>query len=143
MKHITLFIVLLSITLTVNGKTGKQIIEENGFNKSVTPKLTTAWSQNGGENSLLPIIADNMQAVTGCGATALGQLLKYWKKPNPGTGYNYYYWQQVEVPEVLFADFQTYRNDWENMLCRYKGNQDVTAFQLTAVRWLTSEWRLR
>ena len=139
MKYITLFILSLSITMTINGKTGRQIIEENGFKKSVTPMLTTEWSQNGGENSLLPIIEDNMQAVTGCGATALAQLMKYWKNPNPGNGFNYYYWQQGQEPKVLFADFQTYSYDWENMIARYKGNKDVTAEQTKAVSQLMAD----
>lgn len=139
MKQIALFILSLFLTMAVNGKTGREIIEENGFPKYVTPKLKTDWSQNGAENSLLPMIEEKMQAVTGCGATALAQLMKFWSHPTRGDGFNYYYWNKGMNPQVLFADFQTNGYEWENMLLRYKGNKDVTAEQAATVSRLMAD----
>ena len=45
MKHILPLFLSLFFTMAVNGKTGREIIEENGFPKYVTPKLKTEWSQ--------------------------------------------------------------------------------------------------
>ncbi len=139
MKRNIILLLTLFVFLQANGKTGRQIIEENGFEKSVGPLLETDWSQNGGENSLLPMVSENAQAVTGCGATAMAQLMKFWKHPEHGTGSNYYYWDEVYHPAVLHADFQHTYYDWSNMILRYKGNKSVTDTQREAVSRLMAD----
>ena len=90
-------------------KTAKDIIKENGFKSSVSPLLTTQWTKWGAENSLLPFVDENKteHAATGCGVTALGQILKFWQYPTHGIGENYYAWKNsYEVdPVILYTDY--------------------------------------
>ena len=91
MKHYLFVLVWMTICLTGYARTGREIIAENGFKASVAPMLSTEWSQDGGENSMLPYLDSDgsEQAVTGCGATALGQVLKFWEQPARGTSDNF------------------------------------------------------
>ena len=53
----------------------------------VTPLLTTTWDQSPNYNALCPTyVPDNQQAVTGCVATAMAQIMKYWGYPTRGRG---------------------------------------------------------
>ncbi len=120
----------------IQGKTNKEIIQENGFKLSVSPMLTTHWSQDGGENSMLPFVNNEhtKRAVAGCGATALAQVLNYWKYPIHGLGENYYYWHEInEMAQYLYANFQDTHYDWGNMIPIYKNNDSVTQRQKDAV----------
>ena len=47
---------------------------------AINPLLTSTWSQKGPYNQLLPMISGT-RAVAGCVATALAQVLYYWKWP--------------------------------------------------------------
>ena len=85
-------IIILLALLTVmpaSAKTGRQLIEENGLKPAVKPLLKTEWSQTKGENCLLPMLTDTKQAVTGCGATAMAQLIKFWGVPKHPSGKNF------------------------------------------------------
>lgn len=135
MKQIVLFF-LSFLHLSCDAKTGMEIIAENGFKPSVEPMLTTCWSQDGGENSMLPLVKDDIRAYTGCGATAVAQIMKYWEHPSQGIGYNYYYWEGYAGHEqVFFADFQNTYYDWENMISVYKG-KEASQQQIDAVSTL-------
>ncbi len=52
---------------------------------SVAPLLHTTWNQSPNYNSLCP-----GGSVTGCVATAMAQIMKYWNYPNNGTGTSSY-----------------------------------------------------
>lgn len=52
---------------------------------SVNPLLTTTWNQNPYYNSMCP-----NGTVTGCVATAMAQVMKYWSHPAQGTGFHSY-----------------------------------------------------
>lgn len=58
---------------------------------AVGPLCTTTWNQEPYYNSLCPFdTTDNQRALTGCVATAMAQIMKYWNYPAQGTGsYNY------------------------------------------------------
>ena len=99
--------------------------------------LQTVWSQNGGENSMLPVLSSGQRAVTGCGVTATAQLMNYWKYPAQGLGDNYYLWSLATgEQQVLDADFKSTSYDWDNMLPLYKGNSSATQQQIDAVSTL-------
>jgi len=57
---------------------------------TIGPLLTTTWNQNPYYNALCPPAAlsslSNSKAVTGCVATAMAQIMKYWNYPAKGTG---------------------------------------------------------
>ncbi len=86
---------------------------------SVSPLLTTTWNQNPYYNNLCPLnTTDNQRAVTGCVATAMAQIMKYWNYPAHGTGsysyndappnYSYNY-------GVQSANFGATTYNWGNM----------------------------
>ncbi len=62
---------------------------------AVAPLLTTTWDQfpqtgvAGNYNGLCPSNSSG-RAVTGCVATAMSQIMKFWKWPNVGNGYHTY-----------------------------------------------------
>ena len=70
-----LAILLLTFSPLCHSKDGRDIIQENGFKASVAPMLTTQWSQDGGENALLPIVNGDTRADAGCGAIAMAQVM--------------------------------------------------------------------
>lgn len=52
----------------------------------VAPLLTTRWAQEAPFNNLCPMDGSK-RSLTGCVATALAQIMKYWEWPMIGTGY--------------------------------------------------------
>ena len=50
------------------------------------PLITTEWGQGEPYNYMCPLI-NEQRTITGCVATALGQILYYWKWPAKGQGY--------------------------------------------------------
>jgi PKD repeat protein len=57
---------------------------------AIGPLCATTWNQNPYYNALCPPASlpssSNSKAVTGCVATAMGQIMKYWNYPAQGTG---------------------------------------------------------
>ncbi len=74
---------------------------------SVEPLMKTKWNQRPYVNDLCP-----GKSVTGCGATAMAQIMKYWNYPKTGTGFHSYYHETYGTLSVNFAN-TTY--DWNNM----------------------------
>ena len=81
--------------------------------QSIEPLLYTKWSQGCYYNSLLPADTNGScgHLYTGCVATAMGQVLKYYNYPKHGTGYHSYYTSYG----VLEADFENTYYNWANM----------------------------
>ena len=85
---------------------------------SVEPFLTTKWGQGYPYNALLFfIIRGNIyEFVTGCVATAMAQVMKYYEYPEKGTGsVSYIVWNYLAKMEYTFGDYY----DWSNMLDEY------------------------
>ena len=128
------------IPFALSGKTGKDIIKENGFKSYVEPLLKTKWAQyGGGENAFLPYVNDpeneSLQAKTGCGATALAQIMKYWNYPQKGRGVNSYHWEHPNTDEMFsrYVDFSESYYDWDNMIEKYFENEKCTQEEIDAV----------
>jgi len=85
---------------------GESIFSEKGI-KSVNPLLTTTWNQNPYYNYLCP-----GGSVTGCPATAMGQIMKYWNYPATGIGFHSY---NENDYGTLSANFATTTYDWASM----------------------------
>lgn len=80
----------------------------------VPPLISTRWDQECYYNAYCPEHPDGWcgHAKTGCVATAMGQVMKYWNYPEQGTGshsYNCYYYGQ------LSADFGATTYHWDEM----------------------------
>ena len=80
----------------------------NRNNRSVNPLITANWNQGGQWNNECP-----GNALVGCVAVAMGQVMYYWKHPVQGSGYSQYYDQNYGPIAVNFEDY-TY--DFDNML---------------------------
>ena len=76
----------------------------------VGPLVQTTWNQNAPYNNLCPQ-KDNTRTVTGCVATAMAQVMKYWNYPTRGIGSNSYSWNG----QTLSVDFGTTTYNWSNM----------------------------
>lgn len=134
MKKSFVFIILAIVSMaSFASSTPKEIIARNGFKEKVDPLLTTFWSQDGGENCLLPTNGATLP-VTGCGPIALAQILNFWKQPTKGKGDNFYVWYRVDPRRtIMHSDLSKSTYNWSNMLEVYKNNSNVTDAQLKEV----------
>lgn len=90
----------------------------------VAPLITTKWDQAPLYNNLCPIVSKKIksgiftdtyyreQAVTGCGATALAQVMNYWEWPQIGNSSNQY---KTNLAGTLYCNFGATEYDWGNM----------------------------
>ncbi|MCF0206418.1 MAG: C10 family peptidase, partial [Bacteroidales bacterium] len=82
--------------------------------ESVSPLLSTKWNQGRYFNTLCPEDSEGLDghAVTGCVATALGQIFNYFRYPTQGTGsYGY----DHETYGHLEVNFEEQRYDYDYM----------------------------
>lgn len=104
---------------------------------SVEPMITTQWHQREPYNLMCPIINDGIydfETVTGCVATAIAQILNYWKYPKKLMAdipaYSYVYCgEKRDVPAIAAGE----EYDWDNMLNHYNTFESVTEEQKKAV----------
>ena len=75
---------------------------------SVEPLVATHWNQGAPYNNMCP-----GGSVTGCGATAMAMVMKYWEWPRQGEGSHSYYENDYGNLSVNFAN-TIY--DWDNMV---------------------------
>ncbi|MBQ0016871.1 MAG: C10 family peptidase, partial [Bacteroidales bacterium] len=81
--------------------------------QSVAPMLTTKWNQSPYYNSLCPYSSRaHSRAVTGCVATAMSQIMRYWSHPNHGVGSHSYYCRDFGTQS---ADFENTVYQWDMM----------------------------
>ncbi len=94
-----------------NSKAGKATM-------TVAPLIQTKWNQNKYYNDLCPAVSDgpNGHAYTGCVATAMAQIMKYWSYPSTGVGSHSYTWNG----QTLNANFGATTYDWNNMADYYE-----------------------
>ncbi|WP_222165269.1 thiol protease/hemagglutinin PrtT [Edaphocola aurantiacus] len=74
----------------------------------VAPMLTTLWDQGTYYNTLCPT-----GTPTGCVATAMAQIMKFWNNPTQGTGQHTY--SSSTLGGTMSANFGTTTYDWANM----------------------------
>lgn len=106
----------------------------------VGPLIKTKWDQDTPFNHFCPGYSSN-KAYTGCVATAMAQVMKYWEWPINGTGSHSYKPLDVNNPfdewtgepnysqrytSTLSANFETTTYDWENMINDYSGSYNNT-----------------
>lgn len=83
------------------------------YNTAVGPLMTTTWGQFPYYNDLCPSLPrTGEQTVTGCVATAMGQVMKYWNWPASGVGSHQYTCPQTGSQS---ANFENAVYDWQNM----------------------------
>lgn len=83
----------------------------------VAPFVKTAWGQREPYNQLLPTQSEK-RCLTGCAATAMAQVLNYYKYPQHGTGSVTYERPDLDEKQ-LHLDLDNDYYDWDNMLPEY------------------------
>ncbi len=75
---------------------------------AVAPMIETHWNQGSDYNKYCPVV-DGVRAATGCAATAMAQVLRYWKYPKVGLPLDSYQYNDTTYScgAVVF--------DWDNM----------------------------
>lgn len=80
---------------------------------SVAPLLTSRWSQNPPYNNHCPYdAASSSHAVTGCVATAMSQVMRYWQWPEVGYSSHSYTWSSYGT---ISANFDSTYYHWDLM----------------------------
>lgn len=99
---------------------------------AVNPLLTTLWDQSPYYNELCPTnyYVSNEHTVTGCVATAMAQVMKYWNYPAHGSGYHSY---QCNFG-TQSANFAGTTYDWTHMPNQLTANSSST--QINAIATL-------
>ena len=84
---------------------------------SISPLLPTAWSQVNPYNIMLPQLQNGNHVVTGCAATSMAQVMRYWRcPPRPSQTIPEYTSSTLDfyMPALQPVDF-----DWDNMQNNY------------------------
>ncbi|MFA6570560.1 MAG: thiol protease/hemagglutinin PrtT [Bacteroidota bacterium] len=104
-------------------KSGKDI--SNKLQSAVQPLVQTKWNQAPYYNTLCPFDYNyNERTVTGCTATAMAQILKFWNYPKTGTGFHSYDHNKYGK---LSANFGSTNYDWASMPNSINSNNDAIA----------------
>ena len=82
-----------------------------GYDSIIGPLLTTTWDQEPLYNNQCPLYGET-RTVTGCVATAMAQVMKYWNWPDTGAGQHSY---STSDYGELSANFGATAYDWTNM----------------------------
>ena len=85
----------------------------------VPPLIKTVWNQWRPYNNMCPKIGDE-RCMTGCVATAMAQVMKYWEWPLRGNGFVSY--DDPSCGQTLSTNLSAHDYDWENMLDNYSGS---------------------
>lgn len=103
--------------------------------RNISPLVSTKWGQNEPYNSAIPCKAGYQAFPTGCVATAMAQIMKYWNYPTRGNGYNSYErtYNGGEFSLTFEADFGNTTYDWAHMLDTYDNNSTTTAKNAAAI----------
>lgn len=107
------------------------------ISKSMGPLLQMSWNQTKPFNNYSPLVSGgpNGRAYSGCVATAMAQIMKYYNHPQKGYGSNSYTFMMNGSPVTLSADFSQSTYRWGEMLYYYYTN-GYSATEATAVAQL-------
>ena len=99
--------------------------------KTVAPMLKTAWNQTGPFSLMTPLI-NGRHTPTGCVATAMAQVMKYWEYPKRATGTGTI--TDPSTGESVSINLGEESLDWSSMLDSY--DSTYTDEQARAVAYL-------
>jgi len=92
---------------------------------SVAPLIQTKWGQDPYVNDYCPYdYTYKENAVTGCPATAMAQIMKYWKYPQKGFGFHSY---KHDKYGTLSANFSSTYYKWDDMPNEVTSANDAVA----------------
>jgi hypothetical protein len=93
-------------------------VEAQQLPDRVEPMLTDRWHQYAPYNSLCPLDENGERCAVGCVATAMAEVMYYWRWPEQGVGY-YEYKDSLGCKQTLSARFSDHTYDWDNILDVY------------------------
>lgn len=93
---------------------------DDGLKKKVDPLLSDLWHQYYEPYTWSTPVIDSVACVAGCVATAMAQVMNFWKYPEHGYG-SHTYEDSLGCGQVLSCDFENHYYDWANMLDNYEG----------------------
>jgi hypothetical protein len=92
---------------------------------AVVPLIQTKWNQAPYYNELCPLDPEtNRRTYTGCVATAMAQIMKYWNYPANGTGFHSY---NHESYGTIPANFGSTTYNWASMPNSITGSNSAVA----------------
>ncbi len=111
---------------------GTYFLDKSNKKSSVEPLILTKWNQSPYYNNLCPLALppyynNPLKCVTGCVATAMSQIMKYWNFPTHGIGSHGYTHPSYGY---LSADFENATYDYANMpdsLSEFSSPEEVEA----------------
>lgn len=108
------YVVENNVTLTATPPT------DLDFPESVAPMLTSEWDQSTPYNNYAPQTPSS-RCLTGCVATAMAQVLNYFKSPVKGRGQRTItYPYRSKNGQKVKAEFEEHYYDWDHMLDKYR-----------------------
>jgi hypothetical protein len=113
------------------GKLSRKNVRRGASQIVVEALVKTQWDQGTPYNNLCPV-TNSKKCITGCVATAMAQVLNYWKWPEHGYGSVSYY--DDGCGQTLTQDLSKNHYDWNNMLNVY--STGYTSAQANAVATL-------
>lgn len=113
------------------GKSTGMASQAAAAREAIAPLVTTRWDQGAPFNDACPLYGTT-RTYTGCVATAMAQVMNYWKYPERGKGSISYTSATIEKKLTLNLSQRAF--DWENMKDTYYDG--YTAQQATAVAYL-------
>jgi hypothetical protein len=108
--------------VTANGLRRTAILPSSEFPSKLDPLVKTHWDQGKPYNNLCPGGNGSSSRLypTGCVATALSQVMKYYNYPMQGQGEHQYSFQPSSGDgRIIYANFGETHYDWNNMLDDY------------------------
>ena len=113
------------------GKITKSDVRRKSSKVMVQALIRTQWNQGTPYNNLCPML-NGQRCITGCVATAMAQVMKYWEWPKHGYGSMTYY--DPGCGQTLSRDFTESEYDWDNMREKYSsGTSDGDAWPVATL----------
>ena len=90
--------------------------------QAIEPLCKTGWNQDAPYNDLCPV-KNGDRTYTGCVATAMAQVMKYFSYPTKGSGSVSYSWNR----QTISLDLSATEFDWGSMLDRYDASSSAAS----------------
>ena len=105
---------------------------------AIRPLVTSSWDQDNPYNILLPYLPSGKHAYTGCVATALSQVMRYWKWPvrpsRPIPAYTSTYTANNETLSFNMTELPVVDFEWNAMQDTYETFDTASLAALAAAR---------
>ncbi|MBR3451886.1 MAG: C10 family peptidase [Muribaculaceae bacterium] len=114
--------------------------------RPIKPLVKSEWSQNEPYNTLFPVLSSGRRAVVGCVATALAQVMYYWKWPaqptRPIAAYtsNYLQIYMPELTDEVVFNWDAMQNNYETSDIESDGAKAVATLSLYCAQALQMDF---